>query len=321
MSRRQVVMTAPRLAEPAVRLLEAADCSIHYMPPYPPPDTIAALARTVRADAILTRQGQVTAEVMDASDRLVIVARHGVGVDDVDLAAAAARGIMVTRAPGSNTDAVAEHTVAMVLALAKQFGPLGASIADGAWRGAATKVRDIAGLRLGLLGLGAIGRRVATLAAAFDMEVAAFDPAAPESAFGDAIARAPSLDALLERSDALSVHCPLTPATRRLIGADAIARLPAGAMVVNTARGGIVDETALYDALQSGHLSGAALDVFETEPPPADHPLRRHPAVIVTPHVAGVTDAALIAMGAMAAECIAWRLQGLPVPAERIVTG
>ncbi|MBN8888859.1 MAG: hydroxyacid dehydrogenase [Rhodospirillales bacterium] len=239
-------------------------------------------------------------------------------MDDVDLAAARARGLLVTRAPGSNTAAVAEHTLTLVLALAKDLRPLGVAIADGAWRGGATKVRDIAGLRLGLLGFGAIGQAVAALARPFGMAVAAFDPMADPAAFG-AVRRADTLAALLAQTDALSVHCPYSPATRHIVDAAALAAMPAGGYVVNTARGGIVDEAALLAALESGHLAGAGLDVFEVEPPPADHPLRRHPRVLVTPHVAGVTDGSLVNMGVMAAECIAAALTGGVVPAERIV--
>jgi D-3-phosphoglycerate dehydrogenase len=318
MTRFNVVMTAPRLAQPAVAVLEAAGCTVHYMPPYPSAEAVAARTAEVQADAILTRQGPVNAAAMDASPKLRIIARHGVGVDDVDLAAARARGLLVTRAPGSNTAAVAEHTLALLLALAKDLRPLGASIADGNWRGAATRVRDVAGLRLGLLGFGAIGRAVAALAQPFGMKVAAFDPVADPARFG-AVRRAETLLALMAESDAVSVHCPAVPATHHIIDATALAAMPQGGYLLNTARGGIIDEAALLAALDSGHLAGAALDVFEHEPPPPHHKLRRHPRVLVTPHVAGVTDGSLVNMGVMAAECIAARLTGGVVPAERIV--
>ena len=320
----QVIMTAPRLAEPAVAVLEQVGCTIHYMPPYPSAEAVAALAGEVQAHAILTRQGPVNAAAMDASKRLRVVARHGVGVDDVDLAAASARGILVTRAPGSNTVAVAEHTIAMLLAMAKDFRALGERIAGGEWRGATTKVRDIAGLRLGLLGFGAIGQAVARLALPFGMKVMALGrpgvAAAPMTGVAmPGVAMAPDLPALLAHSEALSVHCPYTPQTHHIIDARALAAMPASSYLINTARGGIVDEVALGAALDSGHLAGAALDVFETEPPVRDDRLRRHPRVICTPHVSGVTDGSLVNMGLMAAECIAACLTGAEVPPERIV--
>jgi len=319
-NRFNVVMTAPRLAAPAVALLEQAGCAIHYLPPYPSADAVAALTRAVQADAILCRQGRVTAVVMDASPRLRIVARHGVGVDEVDVGEAARRRLLVTRAPGSNTAAVAEHTLALLLALAKELKPLSELVACGGWRGVATQVRDIAGLRLGLVGMGAIGCAVARLATPFGMRVAAYDPAAPDAAFAE-VARAASVLELAAAADVLSVHCPLLPETRHLIDAAVLAALPAGAWVINTARGGLIDEPALAAAIDSGHLGGAGLDVFEDEPPPAEHPLRGHPKVIVTPHVAGVTEGSLINMGVMAAECIVAALTGGAVPAERIVCG
>jgi D-3-phosphoglycerate dehydrogenase len=318
MARWNVVMTAPTLAADAVALLEGADCAVHYMPPYPSAADVASLVARVQADAILCRQGRVNGAVLDASRRLRIVARHGVGMDEVDLDAARVRGLLVTRATGSNTTAVAEHALAMILALAKGLLPHTEAVRAGGWREAGAHVRDLAGMRLGLVGFGAIGRSVAPLATAFGMRVVAFDPHAPDESFGT-VERAAKLDDLLARTDMLSLHCPLTPQTRHLIDAAAIAMLPAGACVVNTARGGLIEETALLDALGRGHLAGAALDGFEDEPPPADHPLRAHPRVIMTPHLAGVTASALTAMGVMAAECIVAALTGRDVPPERIV--
>ena len=304
-----VVMTSPRLAQPAVDLLEQAGCAIHYMEPYPTAAAVAALTGAVQADAIISRQGPVDGAAMDASPRLRVIARHGVGVEDVDLAAAASRGLLVTRAPGSNSQAVAEHTFALILALVKDLRPLTDSIAAGNWRGAGTMVRDVAGLRLGLVGFGDIGRKVAALGAAFGMEVS-HHGSRSDGALVD----------MLGRSDVLSLHCPYTAQTRHMIDAAALAALPAGAYVVNTARGGLIDEAALLAALDSGHIAGAGLDVFEGEPPPVGYPLRRHPRVINTPHVSGVTARSLVTMGVMAAECVVAVLTGAVVPAGRAVT-
>lgn len=317
MARFNVIMTSPRLAVPAVELLQQAGCAIHYMEPFPSADAVTELTGALQADAILTRQGPVNAAAMAASAKLRVVARHGVGIDDVDVGAAAKHGIVVARAPGSNTQAVAEHTMAMILALAKDLHTLSASLAEGGWRGGATKVRDIAGMRLGIVGYGAVGQTVARLASAFGMQVQVFGG----SGNVDGVVRAASLDALLATSDALTLHCPLTAATRDLIDARALALLPAGAIVVNTSRGGIVNEAALLAAIDAGHIAGAALDVFVSEPPKLDDPLRHHPKIICTPHVSGVTDGALINMGVMAAECIAAVLTGGIVPPERLVRG
>ncbi len=310
-----VIMTSPRLATQAVALLEGAGARIHYMDPFPTPEAIAALARSVGAVAILSRQGPVTAAVIEAVPSLRVVARHGVGVDDVDVPEALRRGIVVTRAPGSNTRAVAEHTIAMILALAKRLPELSAQVAAGEWRHGNDMVRDVAGLRLGLIGLGSIGQMVAGFGTAFGMDVAAYT----RSPGPAGITRMPDLAALLARSDVLSLHLPYSPAAHHLIGRTELATLPAGATVINTARGGLIDEAALLEALDSGHLSGAGLDVFEGEPPELGNALRRHPAVIATPHVSGVTEGSLVTMGVMAAECIVAVLTGRPVPPERLV--
>jgi D-3-phosphoglycerate dehydrogenase len=317
MARFNVIMTAPRLAPAAVAVLEQAGCAIHYTGPYPSGAVLGELAARVRADAILSRQGQVNAVAIAGSPLLRIVARHGVGVDEVDLVAARAHGVIVTNAPGSNTRAVAEHSMAAMLALAKGLKPFGLAVAAGEWRAAGASGRDIAGLRLGLLGFGAIARAVAALARPFGISVAAFTRGPIEAA--DGVPRADSLLELAAASDVLSVHCPLTPETRGCVGAAVLAAMPTGGFVINTARGGIVDEDALLAALNSGHIAGAALDVFATEPPPPDHPLLTHPRVLATPHVSGVTPDSLTAMGVMAAECIAAALTGGTIPPERIV--
>ncbi len=311
-----VLMTAPRLAPQAVALLEAAGARIHYMDPFPGAAVVAARAGAIDAVAILSRQGPVAAAAMDAAPNLRIIARHGVGVDDVDVAEADRRGILVTRSSGSNTRAVAEHTLALILALAKDLPRLSAGVAAGGWRGAATMVRDIRGLRLGLVGCGGIGQAVARLAAGFGMEVTAYTPSGRDL---PGIRRAPDLRTLLSSSDVLSLHLPLLPSTRGLIGPAKLALLPRGAILVNTSRGGLVDEAALLEALDSGQVAAAGLDVTAPEPPAPGDPLRRHPGVLLTPHVAGVTADSMVAMGVMAAECIAAVLQGRPVPPDRVV--
>jgi len=309
-------MTAPSLAAQAVTLLESSGCTIHYMPPYPSAEQVRERAAALQVDAILCRQGRVNGAVMDASSRLRIVARHGVGMDEVDVAAAAERGLLLTRAPGSNTAAVAEHTLGLMLALLKNLPQLGQTVAEGGWRGT-SQVRDAAGARLGLVGFGAIGQAVARLGSAFGMTVSAYAP----RGLSGSVTQKPSLAALLAETDILSLHCPLVPETKHLIDTTALATLPPGALVINTARGGIIDEAALLRALDKGHIAGAALDVFEHEPPLPDDPLRRHKNVIATPHVGGVTPQALERMGVMAAECIVAALSGGVIPAERIVRG
>ena len=309
-----VIMTAPSLAQAAVALIEGAGGTLHYTASYPDEAALVALAGAVDPVAIISRQGAITRRVMEAAPSLRLVARHGVGVDDVDLDAARARRITVTRAPGSNTAAVAEHTMAVLLALIKRLPAQAATIAAGGWRGPVMG-GDVAGLRLGLVGAGDIAQAVARLAAAFGMVVTAYARHGVASSLG----AAPSLTSLLAGSDVISLHIPRTPATMGLIDAAAIAAMPQGSWLINTSRGGLVDEAALLTALDCGHLAGAALDVFAVEPPEVQDRLRTHPAVIVTPHSAGVTPRSLVAMGVTAAECVAAVLRGQSPPAACIV--
>lgn len=305
MSAPTVIMAAPMLVPQAMARLVDAGLSVHALPAGA---SLAEMCAALQPDAILAGQNRIDAAVLTASRRLRIVARHGAGVDNVDLMAAAASGVVVTRAPDANARATAEHALSLILALAKCIGPLSAIVAAGGWRADTPTTRDLVGLRLGLVGFGPIGRTVATLASALGMDVA------QHHATGGM-----PLDVLLARSDVLSLHCPLLPATRHILDAAALACLPRGALVVNTSRGGLIDEKALLAALDCGQVAGAGLDVFEREPPDADDPLRRHPRVIATPHMAGSTAGAMVAVGLMAAECIVAALTGGTVRRECVV--
>jgi len=313
-----VLVTSPHLAAEGIAVLKAAGCDIHFLEAFPPPDRVAEAGARLGAAAIIARQGRITGAVMDALPGLRIIARHGAGTDEVDLEAARARGLLVTRTPGANARAVAEQAIAMMLLLVKDIPALQRRVAEGAWRDGHLRLRDVAGLRLGLVGMGPIGQHTARLAAAFGMAVSAFSRRADDAAFQYA-RRVPSLEALLVESDILSLHTALTDATLDLLNARTLALLPRGALVVNTARGGLIDEAALLAALDSGQIAGAALDVTTIEPPAADHPFRRHPSVVLTPHVAGVTQGSMAQMAKDAAECVAAALTGGVVPADRIV--
>jgi len=306
-----VLVTAPKLAPEAVALLAAAGCAVAYTEAYPSEDALLAAIARHRPAALLHRQGAIGAAVMDAAaPDLRVVARHGAGVDGIDLAAAEARGLAVTRAAGANARAIAEHAFALMMALLKDLPAVGAAMAGGAWEKTTRIARDAEGTTLGILGYGAIGARLARLADAFGMRVLAYDPALPPGPLPGPGERVTELDALLARAEVLSLHCPLNEATRGLIGAAALAQLPRGAIVVNTARGGIVDEAALLAALDAGHLAWAGLDVFAREPLPGDSPLRRHPRVLASPHLAANTPRAVAAMGCAAAESIIAVLAG-----------
>ncbi|MBY0339326.1 MAG: hypothetical protein K2X11_22115 [Acetobacteraceae bacterium] len=317
MDRPTVLVTAAALAPEAIAMLEDGGCAVAFAGAYPDEAALRAAIAAHRPAALLHRQGVVSAAIMDAAaPALRVVARHGAGVDGIDLEAAAARGLTVTRAAGANAAPVAEHAVAMMLALLKDLPAATAAMRDGRWEKTTRITRDVAGTRLGIVGYGAIGSRVARMGDALGMEVAALDPHLPPGALPGPGARVADLGALLARSDVLSLHGPLDAGTRGLIGAAELARMPRGAILIHTARGGMVDEAALLDALDSGQLAGAGLDVFATEPLAADSPLRTHPRVLATPHLAASTPRGALGMSTGAAESIlavlAGRMPALP---------
>jgi D-3-phosphoglycerate dehydrogenase len=250
---------------------------------------------------VLLRTASIDGVKMRAAPRLRIIARHGVGLDTVDVAAAAELGIEVTTTPAANSRSVAELAVALLMITRRGLAPALATAGAPADRASMTG-RELSGATLGLLGYGRIAQLVAGIARdGLGMHVVAHDPHLSDEAIREAGAEPTGLDDLLRASDALSVHVPLTDATRGLIAARELELLPAGAVVVNTSRGGIVDEEALVAALESGHLAGAGLDVTVVEPLPGDHPLRRRPDVVLTPHVGGQTREAMSRVGHEAA--------------------
>jgi D-3-phosphoglycerate dehydrogenase len=241
------------------------------------------------AGLIVRSETKVTSEVMDAAPLLRVIGRAGVGVDNIDVAGATARGIVVMNAPDGNTITTAEHTIALLVALARRVPQANISLKSGKWDRKSFVGVELQGKTLGVIGMGRIGRAVAMRARAFGMNIVGYDPfLAPEQARDLEIEMKP-LDEVFETSDFLTVHTPLTPETRGIIGKEAFAKMKKGVRVINCARGGLVDEHALYDAIASGIVAGAALDVFTSEPPPSDHPLLSLDQVIVTPHLGAST--------------------------------
>jgi len=249
---------------------------------------LAEALRDVRA-LVVRGDTRVTEEVLRGAPSLRIVVRLGAGLDHVDLAAARERGVQVASTPGAATVSVAEHTFALLLALERHLARADAAVRRGEWpRGEPPVGRELYGRALGLVGFGRVGREVAWRARAFGMDVRWSDALLDLAPAGYEWTRRATLEDLLPQADVLSLHVPLTRATRGLIGARALARLGPGAVLVNCACGGVVDERALCDALASGRLRGAALDVFATEPP-GESPLLARPNVVLTPHLGGAT--------------------------------
>jgi D-3-phosphoglycerate dehydrogenase len=266
-----------------------------------------ALCEAIRAaDGVIVRSGtNITAEVLENPGKLRAVVRAGVGVDNIDVAAATRKGILVMNTPGGNTVSTAEQTITLLMALARHIPQAHASLHAGKWERSKLVGTQLAGKTLGVVGLGRIGREVARRAAGLDMKVIGFDPfLSPAAAAQFGVETASGLAELLPRVDFLTVHTPLTNETRDLIGAREIAQMRPGSRIINCARGGIINETALADALRSGHLAGAALDVFVEEPPPADHPLLQLPNVVTTPHLGASTVEAQVSVAREAAQLL-----------------
>jgi D-3-phosphoglycerate dehydrogenase len=238
---------------------------------------------------IVRSETKVTADLLDASTRLRVIGRAGVGVDNIDVPSATIRGVVVMNAPDGNTITTAEHTIALLVSLARSIPQANSSLRAGRWERKKFVGVELQGKTLGIVGLGRIGRVVASRARALGMSIVAYDPfIAPEQARDLEIELTP-LEEVYARADFLTVHTPLTPETRGMIDREVLSKMKRGARLINCARGGLVDEAALYEAIKSGAIAGAALDVFSQEPPAADHPLLALEEVIATPHLGAST--------------------------------
>lgn len=270
------------------------------------PSELAPLLADV--DGAILGLDRVTAAALQDARCLKVISRFGVGVDEIDLQAATARGIVVTVTPGANSIAVAELTVALMLALKRHLRFHDQVVREGRWD--RRMGSELAGEVLGLVGFGRIGREVARRARAFDMRILFTDPEPPPQTVAAELQAEPrEFDDLLATSDIISLHLPLTQTTRGLIGERQLQQMKTSAVLVNTARGGLVDETALFHALQQGHIAGAAFDVFDREPP-GDSPLLRLENFIGTPHIGSATQQSTLRMGLMAAENALLVLEG-----------
>ncbi|EMB4312562.1 TPA: hydroxyacid dehydrogenase [Klebsiella aerogenes] len=296
-AKKVVLVTGSDLAEAALGMLE--DYELVFAGRQPTENQLTELCQQHNPVAILVRYGKITASVMDAAPALKVISKHGSGIDVIDVEAAAARGIMVRAATGANAAAVSEHAWALILACAKSIIPLDRRLREGHWDKSTHKSLELEGKTLGLIGLGAIGSRVAKIAGAFGMKVLAYDPYAATVPPG--CERVDVLEDLLAQADVVSLHCPLTPQNRGMINAVTLAQCKPGAILVNTARGGLIDDAALAAALKGGALRWAALDSFNSEPLTTPHIWERVENVILSPHVGGVSDASYVKMGTAAA--------------------
>jgi D-3-phosphoglycerate dehydrogenase len=271
-------------------------------------DRRAFLADVAAADALMNEYAPVTAETIEAAQRCLAIVRYGVGVDTVDLAAATKAGICVANVPDYGTQEVALHAFTLLLAVHRRLRTYDTAVRAGRWPAGPSvtpAIRRIRGQTLGIVGFGRIGRSVAAYAAPLGMHLLTFDPYVSRTAAGEAGATLVDYATLLRQSDLLSFHAPLGSDTRHLLGEEEIRMLKPSAIVVNTSRGAVIDTAALARALREGRLAGAGLDVFESEPLAADHPLRETPNTILTPHVAWYSEEARQALKRSVAEEVA----------------
>lgn len=311
MSARDVVITTSYLNpdDEVHEMLVAAGLNVSYSRTQDRGGDLDAMAEAISgAAAVIAGTEPLSAAAIEAARELKVIARTGVGYDNVDVAAARARGVAVCTTPGANADSVAELALGLMIDCARRISESARQVLEGTWQ--QRSGYELKGATLGIVGLGGIGRRLAVLARAFGMTVIAYDTYFDEAfAASHEVSRC-SLADLLATSDFVSLHTALTPETRHLIDAAALAMMKPTAILVNTARGGIVDEGALAEALHGGTIGGAALDVLETEPPAADHPLRTAPGCVITPHIAGATFQARARSGALAASQVIEYLRG-----------
>ncbi|MEY4426919.1 MAG: D-3-phosphoglycerate dehydrogenase [Pseudomonadota bacterium] len=292
-----VLVTGADLAAQALALLK--DFEVVYAGKAPQLTDVAALAKQHNPVGIIVRYSGVNAEVMDAAPALKVISKHGSGTDTIDKVAAAERGIAVKAAVGANAAAVAEQALAMLLACAKSVVTLNQRMHAGHWDKATHKSVELGGRTIGLIGLGAIGLRFAKMVHAIGMRVVGFDPYAKDL---PEYVEAVDLATIWRESDAISLHCPLTADNKQFINAQTLAQCKPGVIFVNTARGGLVDEPALLEAVQSGQISMAALDSFAIEPMPVPHIFHGQQGFILSPHIGGVTSDAYVNMGVAAAQ-------------------
>ncbi len=284
--------------------LEAQIGEVTYNPTGKPLAAAEVARLLPGVDGYIAGLDEINATALAAADRLRVISRYGVGVDNVDLEAAKAKGIVVTNTPGANAVSVAELTIGLMLALARQIPEAVAAVRGGKWP--RYPGLSLEGKRVGLLGLGAIGKQVARRLKGFDCAVMAYDPLVDTAAIGDLGVELAALEAVRAQADFLSLHLPLLPETRGMINGAFLREMKAGSFLINTARGELVNEDALLSALTSGHLRGAGLDAFAAEPPDTTNPLLAMAQVIATPHLGAQTDGATSNMGWLALrDCLA----------------
>ncbi len=313
-----VLVTARTLSPEGIALLENEGCKVLFLQGNADGAEVEDILKSERVDAVISRTTTLSARAIASCSTLKVISKHGVGVSNIDVKACTERGIPVFVTPGANAQSVAEMTLGLILAAARSIPYMDSEIRAGRWSRLQNGL-ELKGRTVGLVGYGQIGRLVASFCNVLGMHVLAYDPYANANQLQNDVQLLTDLDTMLGRSDILSLHIPLTADTHALIGAHQLALLPDGAILVNTARGEVIDESALIAALVSGKLAAAGLDTMAEEPIPASSPLRSMKNVVLTPHVGGSTSAALSAMSVAAANNILAYLKNGAVPIDKVV--
>lgn len=314
----RVFVTGSGLARCGEDLLKNAGCSTMQGTPTDSSTDIIRKVSTFRPHALIVRQGQITQEVIDACGDLKVICKHGTGVDNIDIDAASARGIPVMYTPDANFESAAEHTLGLLLSLVRQIPQQDRKIREGDFNKASFGGQELLGKTLGLIGFGRIARRLCDLVEPFRMKVVVFHPSCTHEVLPDHVSKSTSIGPVFSSSDFVSLHLPLTPDTHGMVDKTVLSTMKQTAYLINTARGSLINEQDLINALVNGTIAGAAIDTFEVEPPELTNPLCKMSNVVLTMHTAGNSDASLLNMATASASNVLTVLNDEPVD-ERLV--
>ncbi len=315
----RIFITGSGIAKEAQQLLIKENCSFEIGDPKDTSDDIARKLELFDPDGIIVRQGEITRKVQSTPKKLRVICKHGVGIDNIDTEAATELGIPVMFTPRANFESAAEHTLALILSLIRRIPIQDKHIRNGIFDKKNFNGLELLGKNLGIIGFGHIGRRVSELVAPFNMKVSVYEPYCKITNLEPHISQVTKLEDILPQADILSLHCPLTNETKGLINKQTISQMKGNALIINTARGGIINESDLIFALQNNQIGGAALDVFEEEPPAADNPLFKMDNVILTTHISGISDNSYKNMGMDAVKNVLSVLKGASLDMESLI--
>lgn len=311
-SKYRVFTTGSGIAAEARRYLEEHGCEIAAGTARDTPEELAAKLKAFNPHALIVRQGNITSDIVHSTTNLKVICKHGVGTDNIDIDAATLAGLPVGYTPGANTESVATHTLALILASVRQVALQDRLIRKGIFEKRNYGGQELSGKILGLIGFGSIARRVSELVGPFQMRVLVYHPSNTDEDLPQHVVKISDFHEVVTTSDIISLHCPLTAETRHLFNSDVFQRMKKGSCLVNTSRGEIVNEVDLVAALQSQQIGCAALDVYESEPPDLSNPLLNLDNVTLSPHAAGFSDTSSIKMGMDAAQIVLSVLRGEP---------